>query len=81
MVELQNQAVDADHQQDVRHVRIGDDGQQLIAPARFDARNLGAFEVELHCSALDGDFTAVDLTQQVVEIGGDQVYHVCCERF
>ena len=74
--ELEQQPVDADHQQDEHEARITDHGEQATAPVRLQHHDGCLRRRELHAARLgtaQRNHAAVELAQQVADIDGDQV--------
>ena len=80
-VELEDEPVDANHDQKQGDVRIGDDAEQFVAPIRLD-------ELHLRVARSNGDVQAagfhdapVDELEEFVQIDGDVVDDVHLQRF
>ena len=78
--EFEHQAVDADQHQDERDVGVGDDGEEIRAPARRALDDLQSGGVQRHLLPIDDHRAPVDLAQQVRNIIGDYVDDVELER-
>ena len=81
VVELQDQRVNAHHEQDVGDVWIGDDAEQFVAPVWLDGLHFGAGGVEGSLDPGDGDGATVDGVEQLGEVCGHQIDDALLKRF
>jgi hypothetical protein len=82
--ELEQQAVDAEHQQHQHQARFADDGEEAPAPVGRQRDHGDVRRGQLHAAAgagiSHGDDSAVELAQQVVQVDGNEVDDLAGER-
>lgn len=80
IVPLEDQAVDADHQQDVGQGRVGDDGQELGAPVGLDLDRGQVGRFEDARAVVHAHFAPVDGGEQFRQAGGDDIDDLLLQR-
>ena len=73
--ELEDQSIDADEQQDIGQVGIGDGGQQLGAPVGLHGDDGGPGRVKLGFLVEHRNLASVHLLQKLLQVPGHQVDH------
>ena len=78
--DFEQDSVEADEQQQVGDVRVGDDGNGARAPVRRQRLDRNALGRQPALLTFDRDAPAVDRGEQIVDVVGDDFDDFCVER-